>query len=76
MKPHIEKDVEDSHLSELHLKFFTWDSVFLIVAAIIFAAIKNESLNYLAWACLLAAFIVPMIRSHPIQKRPSFKTKP
>jgi hypothetical protein len=44
------------------LPFYTKEGLVLVALAIILVAISNTYTRYLGWACLLAAFIVPLIR--------------
>ncbi|MBI5881271.1 hypothetical protein HZB90_04020 [archaeon] len=68
-KPHpIEKEAKAAEQPEckvahpLACPFYTKEGLILIAAAIILIAINNQYTKYAAWACLVAAFFVPMIK--------------
>ena len=64
-KPNIEKEIEHKvYEPELTYKFFTKEGVILLGLAIVFIATQNVYLKYLAWPLLVAAFLVPMLKTY------------
>ncbi|MBU2561718.1 MAG: hypothetical protein KKD17_05450 [Nanoarchaeota archaeon] len=71
-KPHIESDIsaaEDANACKacemshpLSCPFCTKEGLLLLVIAIILIAVNYGWTKYLAWAFLLAAFMVPLIK--------------
>ena len=70
-KQYIEADiaaVQEAH--EMHtelsgpftMPFKTKEGLVLLALAIILVAVNNTYTRYLGWACLLAAFFIPLIK--------------
>ncbi len=58
-----EKRCRSCELSPGTCPFCTKEGLVLIGLAIVFVAINNTYTRYLAWALLLAAFFVPLIKN-------------
>ena len=59
----IEKDIKASSCeTEFSCNFFTKESLILLCIAIVFITLDNVYIRYLAWAALLLAFLVPMLK--------------